>query len=166
MRNFIDFIGDLKARNIPGHCILTAYKSSDTSVDLYDDSPHVALVYAEPLQEIGDKTIYRYYPVYGPFPWTHSPARYHLSAYFNVADNAPGLLVKGRSISPGLVEGIGSGEVIPSTLKGKVTGLWHPEDFGYPESYTIGKLSLEDWEGVLKYFGSSAEFQALKTNFK
>ena len=166
LRNFIDFITDLKARNISDHCILIAYKSSATSVDLYNDSPHIALVYAEPLKEIGDKTIYRYYPVHGPFPWTHSPARYHLCAYFNVADNTPGLLLKGRSILSSLVEGIGSGEVIPSRLKVKAEGLWHPEDYGYPESYTIGKLSLEDWESVLKYFGSSAEFQALKTSFK
>jgi len=44
-------------------------------------------------------------------------------------------------------------------------GIWHPEDFGYPDDYTIGKLKQEDWRTLLKYFEKCPEFPALKTAF-
>ncbi len=112
LKKYIDFIDGLNSRNSQNYSTLFVYKSSTVSEDLYADCPHVALVFAEHLIEIGDKQIYRYYPVYGTFPWTHGTARYHLSAYFNIADNTPDLIIKGFSASSKQVEEIGSGEIM------------------------------------------------------
>ncbi len=160
---FVHFVGELKTRNQEDHCFLYVFKSATKSDDLYMDCPLIALVFAEPLGEIGGRTILRYYPMYGPLPWRDSVPRYHLSAFFNVADNTPYFVVKGYSVPPGQIEGLCSGEVIPKMMKVKKT--WHPEDFGYPQGYNIGRLSSEDWKAVLEYFRNTEAINALKTNF-
>lgn len=162
LADYVHFIGELRASNPEDHCFLYAYKSNTKSDDLYKEYPKIALVFAEPLVEIGGKTILRYYPMYGPLPWGDSVPRYHLAAFLNVADNSPNLVVKGYSVPPLHIERLGSGEIIPSMVKIKKT--WHPEDFGYPMGCSIGRLNAEDWEGLLQYFQDTDAISALDTN--
>jgi hypothetical protein len=162
LSEFVDFVRKLTMRNSEDHCFFFAYKSANTSDNLYVDDPHIELMFAEPLGEVGGRTILRYFPVYGPFPWGHREARYYLSAFFNAADNTPGLVVKGYSVQSSVIGKIGNGEVLPRQVKVKKT--WHPEDYGYPQGYVIGKLSHDDWSDVLRYFHADKALPALKTN--
>lgn len=162
--DLVDFARKLKDRNPESFCLLTALKPSGTSDDLYKGNTEVALFFSEPITELDRKTIYRYYPIYGSFPWNHTPARYHLCAFMNVVDRISLFPVKGCSVPKKAISKVSSGEAIPH-YQMKTTGVWHPENYGYPLGHTIGKLNLEDWQGVLEYFGEAKELRNLNPNF-
>ena len=152
---YVDFIRDLKDRNPDELCFLTALKSARTAEDLYVDQPDIALFFSEPIAEIDDKTIYRYHPIYGSFPWDHSPALYHLCAFFNVAYERRFLPLKGYSVSQKHLARVAAGEAIPMHHV-KISGIWHPEDYAYPEGCYNGRVELGDWQGVMDYFKNSS----------
>lgn len=159
-QSFAEFVREIKSRTPQDYCFFTAYKPTRTSSNLYEECPDIALFFSEPVKQIGEKTIYRHRPVYGPLPWRHLESRYHLSAFFNVADNTPGLIVKGHSASQSNIEKLGSGKLIPSSVS--PMGIWHPEDFGYPLGSTIGKLTPEDWRNTSQYFAEKIDLSISK----
>lgn len=151
-----DFLKNLKHSENSPHHFLTAYKDENSSNDFYLSLPDISLVYSVPLKEIGEKTIYRHMPIYGPYPWRDDIPRYHLAAYFNIADNTSGIFVKGFSASQSQVQKLGGGYLIPDLIKAR--GIWHPADYGYPAgSNNIGKLKPEDWKETQNYFGQAIE---------
>ncbi len=147
---FSCFVTDLVSNDSERVCFLTALKSISFSDDLYKSRPEVALYFSKPIFEIGDNIIYRYYPIYGTFPWGHGPAKLHVSAFFNFVDRARGILPIGESVADDIFK-IAEGEMIPGPQV-KIKNIWHPEDYGYPLGSTIGKLKPDDWTEVLEYF--------------
>ncbi len=152
---YVDFIGKLKDRNPDDLCFLTALKPAHTVDDLYLDGPDIALFFSEPIAEIDDKTIYRYHPMYGPLPWDHSPALYHLCAFFNIAYEGRILPLKGYSVPQKHLAKVAAGEAIPMHHV-KISGIWHPEDYAYPAGSYNGRVELGDWQGVMDYFKNSS----------
>ncbi len=153
---YVDFIQKLKQRNPENFCFLTALKPVHTANDLYVNQPDIALYFSEPIAELDRKTIYRYYPMFGPFPWDHSPALYHLCAFFNVAYETRLLSLKGYSAPLKHVVKVASGEAIPMyNIKVKASSFWHPVDYAYPEGHYKGRVKIDDWQNVLNYFEDS-----------
>jgi len=128
---FMDFINVMKERHPDEFCYLQAFKPSNTSSDLFKSQPDISLVFAEPIAEIDQKTIYRYYPIWGPLPWDHSPARFNLYAFFTLAFMTHRILLRGYEAPVKLLSKIAGGEIIPTTVKRK--GLWHPDDYAFSD---------------------------------
>jgi len=163
---FVDFVRDLMVRTHENICILTALKPSQTGNDLYKDNPDIALFFSEQIAELDDKIIYRYHPFCGPFLWDHTPTRYHLGAFLNIADRTGNLKVKGYLVSQKQISKLSDGKTIPH-YRMKTTGRWNPEDYGYPEGVTtIGKLKKEDWRGLLEYFDKADESKILNSDYE
>lgn len=151
---YVDFIRNLKERNPDQFCFLFALKPTHTADDLYVDHPDIALYFSEPIAEIDDKIIYRFHPIYGPLPWDHSSALYHLCAFFNVAYETRLLPLKGYSVPHNHLTKVAAGEVIP-LCNVKVSGIWHPEDYAFPVGQYNGRVKTGDWQGVLNSFKNS-----------
>lgn len=126
---FVRFIRELKEQYPEKVCFLYAYKSTKASPDLFKSRPEISLVFAAPITDIDQRTIYRYYPLHGPFPWDHAPARFSLIAYFTLAFATPGLTLKGVDVTHKLIGGLAEGKIIPETVSRE--GIWHPEDYAF-----------------------------------
>ena len=136
---FAQFLAELTKMHPDQFCILHVYK---TSVDLFKEQPDVSLVFAEPIAEFDEATIYRYYPLYGPLPWRHVEARFNLYAFFTLAFSTRGLVIKGHDVQSKLIAEISEGKIIPETIKAE--GVWHPEDYAFSSiSHDMPMNSLE-----------------------
>jgi hypothetical protein len=148
---FVAYVRMLRARSNDDYCQLTAVKTTGGSKDLYKTNPEIALFFSEPIAEIGNKMIYRYHPIFGPFPWDHAPARFHLCAFFRVVYDSRLFPLYGYSGSQKQIEKISAGEVVPMANE-FFRGRWHPEDYAYPESQFHGRVKPGDWARMLEYF--------------
>ena len=148
---FVELVGSLKEHHPDEYCLLTMLKSSGKATDLYADRPEIALYFSEPIAQLDDKTIYRHLPIFGPFPWDHAPARFHICAFARVVDNTRGFLLKGYSVSRKYVEKLSEGKAIPHH-KMKIKWRWRPDDYAYPEGQYNGRVKSRDWQDLLAYF--------------
>jgi len=146
---FARFIAELTKMHPDQLCILHAYKASRTSVDLFKDQPDVSLVFAKPIAEFDEATIYRYYPLYGPLPWRHSEARFNLYAFFTLAFSTRGLVIKGHNVQSKLIAEISEGKIIPETIKAE--GVWHPEDYAFSSISHEMPMNLCEISGFWNY---------------
>lgn len=127
---YASFIKNLTERHPDQSCFLYAYKAAKTSSDLFKSQPDISLVFAEPIAEIDQQTIYRYYPLYGPFPWSHIPARFNLYAFFTLAYTTSGRIVlRGYDVPFKNITELAEVNIIPEAVK--IEGIWHPEDYAF-----------------------------------
>jgi hypothetical protein len=126
---YVGFIKLQTEKHSDQSCLLNAYKPVHTSADLFKSCPDISLVFSEPIAEIDQQTIYRYYPFYGPFPWSHTPARFNLYAFFTLAFATSGLVLKGYDVSPKIISELAEGKKIPEAIK--TGGIWHPDDYAF-----------------------------------
>jgi hypothetical protein len=158
---FEKFVSELRSRNSDKYCYFTALKPSSASEDLYQDHPPVALFFSEKVADIDGKGIDRHFPIYGPLPWDHSFALYHLAAFFNIVYATPGFVLKGCMVVAEHVDKVSDGSAIPM-YKAKLTDIWHPEDYAYPLGYFNGRLKIADWQEMIEYFAKRGECSFLK----
>lgn len=126
---YVSFIKTLTEKHPEEFCILYAYKQSKTSTDLFKSCPDISLVFAEPIAEIDQQTIYRYYPLFGPLQWSEIPTRYNLYAFFTLAFSTRGLVLKGHDVPYRFVSELAEGKIIPESIK--TEGIWHPDDYAF-----------------------------------
>lgn len=156
--NYIERLGKKEADSFN---LLTAIKSAGTSADIYSDCPRISLFFSEPIAAFDGKAIYRHQPILGPLPWDHSPARYHLSAFFNIAYETRNVVLKGYDVSRKHLEKVSCGEAIPMH-KTKIMGIWHPEDYAYPLGLHNGHVNPDDWQAMEEYFQQRDEYRLLR----
>jgi hypothetical protein len=123
------FIKNLTEKHPDQFCILYAYKPDHTSSDLFNSRPDISLVFAEPITEIDQKIVYRYYPICGPFDWCDTLIRYNLYAFFTLAYATSRLVLKGHDVSVKHITELSEGKIISEAMK--FQGLWHPEDYAF-----------------------------------
>lgn len=126
---YVSFIKTLIEKHPEEFCILYAYKPSKTSTDLFKSCPDISLVFAEPIAEIDQQTIYRYYPLFGPLQWSEIPTRYNLYAFFTLAFSTRGLVLKGHDVPYRFISELAEGKIIPESIK--TEGIWHPDDYAF-----------------------------------
>lgn len=126
---YSNFIKNLKVKHPDQFCFLYAYKPDQTSPDLFKSRPDISLVFAEPIADIDQQIIYRYYPLFGPFQWSETPTRFNLYAFFTLAFTTSGLILKGHDVSFKFITELSEGKIIPEAMK--VEGFWHPDDYAF-----------------------------------
>ena len=146
---FARFITNLTEKHPDEFCILYAYKPSKTSTDLFKSQPDISLVVAEPIAELDEKTIYRYYPLYGPFPWEHTEARFNLYAFFTLAFSTRGLVLKGHDVPSKFISKLAEGRVMPESIKAE--GVWHPDDYALSSISHDMPMDSREIDGFWKY---------------
>lgn len=126
---FSDFIKAMKEGHPDEFCILEAYKPTNTSPDLFKSLPDISLVFAEPIAEIDQHTIYRYYPFHGPLPWDEPSTRFNLYTFFTLAFTTHRIVLKGYEAPFKFITQIAEGKIIPTTVRSK--WIWHPDDYAF-----------------------------------
>mgnify|MGYP001186439139 CR=1 FL=1 len=164
LSGFVAFCHDIIERHPDEFCFFVVLKDARCSDDLYKSQPEIRLYFAEPMGAIGDTTIYRYHPVFGGLPWDHLPARYHLQAFFNIAERTRKLIVKGYNV-PGIkLSNLSSGNLIPE-YGYRIKLIWHPADYGFPDDKRVGKIPAYKWENFLEFFSERDEVGYLSENY-
>ena len=126
---YLSFIKTITGKHPDEFCFLYAYKPGDTSTDLFKSRPDISLVFAEPIAEIDQQTIYRYYPLSCPLPWGNTEARFNLYAFFTLAFSTHGLVLKGHDVSSKFITELAEGKIIPEVMK--IKGIWHPDEYAF-----------------------------------
>jgi hypothetical protein len=159
---YVSFIKFQTEKHSDQSCLLNAYKPVHTSTDLFKSCPDISLVFAEPIAEIDQQTIYRYYPFYGPFPWSYTPARFNLYAFFTIAFATSGIVLKGYDVSPKFISELAEGKIISETIK--TDGTWHPDDYAFSAISHDMPMDSREIDGFWKYINDKGWLELFDKN--